>query len=258
MLLKNSAARATAAAFILGGLAVSASPASAAEKTEGRVENRMEKSEVRIITVDDNEKMTVAGVKEPGRIEIRKQDGVKTVRIWDRKGKLITENAYGEADATPYDTITMTSADGVARTIDMTKSPEPPLPPTPPEPYDVGSQDGAQTFVFENDGPGGEKRAHKVVIKRIGGEQTQSADCRGGGDNAEIYEIETIEGKERRVEIFCFKNDGAGARADGLRAAIKQLEADGAIEAAHREKAIAWLKEELAKAEQEAAQAEKQ
>lgn len=257
-MLENSAARATAAALILGGLTVSAGHAGAAEKTEGRVENRMEKSEVRIIAVDDKEKMTVAGVKEPGRIEIRKQDGVKTVRIWDRKGKLVTENAYGEADATPYDAITVTSADGVARMIDMTKSPEPPLPPTPLEPFDVDSQNGAQTFVFENDGPGGEKRALNVAIKRMDGEQTQSAECRGDDDNTEIYEIETIEGKERRVEIICLKNDVAGARADGLRAAIKQLEADGAIEAAHREKAIARLKEELAKAEQDAAQAEKQ
>lgn len=264
MLLKSkpkfagASARAIAAALVIAGVAASASYSYADEGA--RKEKRVS---TQVIQVDKGETLKIAGDDSAAKIEVKVKDGKKTVRTWDRKGKLLSEDVYGADDETPYDQIVIVDAKGEEHAFDLSKPAEPPLPPEAPLPPDAPSpldvltwsdDEDAMSFVFA--GEPGEPGAHPRIIM-LDGDGDHSAHCEDiGGWETEV-DAKSADGKKTvRKEIVCVAGDRAKdpeRRAEALRRAIDRMEAQAAREAAHREKMMAKLRAELAEAEKEAA-----
>lgn len=258
MLLKNRAnssaavGRAIAAALIVAGLAASASYSYAAEKDakkEVKVVKSVEKSAVQVIRVDGDEEMKIDGVEHANKIEVRNENDVRTVKIWDKDGKLISENAYGPDENMPFDTIVLIDKGGkkkVLRIDDFSNL------------NGLGDdrkvmifkgRDGDNAFAWnydsDNDRPG-EKR--KVVVV-MGDDGVPGIDltCRTmelkTGDDGHSEEIRCLSAADTK---------DPAARAAALKTAIAHLEDSARKEAEHREKMLAKLRAELADAEKEA------
>ncbi|MGE0182107.1 MAG: M56 family metallopeptidase [Parvularculaceae bacterium] len=247
---KSSAAkgRLLAAMLVAAGVAASASYSYAAND-EGRKASR---TSTQVIQVDDGETLTVAGAKNATKIEIKVKNGKKTVKAWDRKGKLLEDKVYDADDETPFDRVVITNKKGEEHAIDLTHPIEPPM---PPEGMDWSSDDDAMAYVFGHDGAPGEHR--KVIVLSGDFDGDHGADCEGAeGSTVDIEREGPDGGKIVHKEIVCIAGSGAkdpAKRAEALRNAIDHMEKQAAEETARRERMIAKLRADLAKAESEAA-----
>ena len=247
------AGRAIAASLIAIAIAASASYSYAADKSAKAEKTEPVKKHrsvsVSVYSVNPGEKLKIAGVSDATKIEIRNVNGERTVRIWNRKGALVSENKYGPDEKMPFEEITMVDKEGKANTIDISHPPEQPMALTTPE-----------WRMSEGDG---EHQQHKVIVINKGDGETVDfvGDCASSEGGANVFafsdEDESDDGEHRVMkQIICLDGDenaDPAKRAGALRKVIDRLEADGKREAAHREKMIATLKAELARAEKDAA-----
>lgn len=251
MLIKNrkmqgaAVGRALAAALIVAGVGASSSYSYAAEKDakkEVKLVKTHKSSMVRAVVADDDETLEMGNVKNVKKIEVQNNNGVRTVRAWDKSGKLISEDVFGPDDEMPFDTIKVVGKDGKTETFDIAT---PPHPPAPGEPFAwVDAEDG-EAFAWTSDDDG-HKKKHKVVVIKNAGEHPGGLDCDAinveGGDDVERH-------------VVCLGGDGAkdpAARAAALKEAIAHMEEAARREAEHREKVLTKLRAELAEAEKEA------
>lgn len=211
-------ARILGATLALVGLAASAGYSQAEERKDERVV--VKTSAVSIIKVDGGESIEYAGVKNGKKVEILKEDGVKTVRVYGGDGKLLVEKVYKPGEAAPAGAIVIRDKDGKTRTLDPDAPPGAPAAPMPPTPPGAGQSDcEARGGVFT---------------------ENESADADG----------------KRTVSITCIVSASSGdpkAKAEALRATIAKLEKDSDIPTDQRAAMIAKLREKLAAAEKEAA-----
>lgn len=224
MLMKAGTRRPARRARILGatlaliGLAASAGYSQAEERKEERVV--VKTSAVSIIKVDGGESIEYAGVKNGKKVEIRKENDAKTVRVYDGDGKLLVEKVYLPGEAGPADSIIIRNKDGKTRTLDPDAPPGPPAAPMAPTPPGAG----------------------KLDCESRGGVFTESEKTDADG--------------KRTVSITCIVSSATGdpkARAEALRATIAKLEKDSDIPTDQRAAMIAKLREKLAAVEKEAA-----
>lgn len=241
----SAAGRALAAALIIAGVGASASYSYAADETAPKKKEKVIKTEkkssssVSVIRVDGDEKLKIDGIKGAHKIEVRNEDGQRTVKVWDKDGVLVSENTYGAGDKMPFETIAIIDADGKTQTIDISRAPETP---------------GAFAWASADDAPG-EKR--KIMIFKGDGDHPMDIDCAdGGGALIDIDEDTTsVGGSSARKSVVCIASAGGendpAARAEALKKAIAHMELQAAEEEKRRREVIAKLRAELAKAESE-------
>lgn len=252
MLLKNarksSAAvgRVVAASLIAAGVAASASYSYAAAGKDAEWTAKEEKKvvSVSVIKADGDEAIEIDGIKGAKKVEIQTENGVKTVKVWDKNGKLLSEKTMKPGEGADQ-SVTIVTADGKSKTIAIGK----------PDEFDWTSE-----MVAGDEH--GEHRVRKVVV--VDGDGAAGhfiGDCspEGGDTQKMVFSNKEDSGTGetyRMKQIVCLDGE-AGAdpskRAEALRKVIDRMEADGKREAEHRAKMMATLKEELAKAEKEAA-----
>jgi beta-lactamase regulating signal transducer with metallopeptidase domain len=254
MLLKNRAnasaavGRALAAALIFAGVAASASYSYAAEKDAKKEMKTVKKesvSSINVIEADDGETTDIEDVKGAHKVEIRNENGVRTVKAWDKNGKLISERTMKGDDGDRK--IRIVTKDGKEKTVIIGAAP--------------GHPTWAVDLFGDDDGEAGERKMRKVIVvgKGDGEEMNFVGNC---APNLEAHALflsdddESDDG-ERRImkQVICI--DGAhdadpAKRAETLRKVIDRMEADSKREAEHRAKMIEKLKAELAAAENEA------
>ena len=225
--------RALAAALIIAGVGASASYSYAAD------EKAPQKKEKTVKTEKKTSSVSVIRVDGAHKIEVRNEDGKRTVKVWDKDGKLLSENVYGPDDKMPFQTITVIGKDGKAQTIDISRAPE------APGAFAWASADGAP----------GEKR--KIMIFNGDGEHPTDIHCDGAdGALVDIDEEITSDGAGgAKRRIVCIASAGGekdpAARAEALKKAIAHMELQAAEEEKRRREVIAKLRAELAKAESE-------
>ena len=282
------------AAFTAASLAGTASYGYAPDDDDGdrRVSIERKTTSVSVITVDKDETLVIDGVKNPGKIEIREENGDRTVKIFDRKGKLISENVYGPDAKMPFDKIVIKKKDGKEQTIAIGR--------------DGGFKENFLAKFHGGDGdvmflgghPGmGEKRVFafkstddedsvhafsgdmgwemefdgdmtwdmeldghkKVMVMRGGPHPMLMGDCMSGGDGPMVFSWKDEDGKGDQKtathEVICLSGDDEAdpkKRAEMLRKTIAHMEENAKRDAERREAMIAKMKEELKKAEKEA------
>lgn len=261
--LKSSTAksRVVAALLALAGAAAFANYSVAAEKpSENKttvVEKQSKTTSVSVIEVDDDESMEVGG-KSAAKVEVRVENGKKTVRAWDKKGKLLTDDVYGPDESSPADAIVIRTKDGKVKTIDMSEVAVPPTPPVPPlaplAPLPPEAKGERRVFIMRDGDMDWSEAGDREVFVMRGGEMdwSEAANCEGNA----LFELEETSGKDakrtKERSIVCLDGETKGdpkARAEALRKAIDRMEKRAAEEAAHREALLAKMREELAKAE---------
>ncbi len=237
--------RALAAALIIAGVGASASYSYAADETAPKKKEKVIKTEkksstVNIIRVDDDEKLKIDGVEGAKKIEVRNENGVRTVKIWDKGGKLLTENVYGPDDKMPFESVIMIGKDGASQTIDFAQTP------VPPDAFAWVDAEGAESFAWTSgDDKDGKRR--KVIVIDGDGDLSSNIEC----DAMRVKTGENGSDKEFLCVGFADGKDPV-ARAAALRKAIEHMEESGRREAEHREKMLAKLRADLAEAEKEA------
>lgn len=269
MLMKNgkkgSAAvgRALAAALIIAGVAASASYSYAADKDAKKektvVKTEKKVSSVNVFSGEGDEELRIDGVEGAKKIEVRNENGERTVKIWDKDGKLISENVYGPDDKMPFETIVMIEKDGKKKvvTLDALQG-HPRLMGGLSDLEGLGDDrkvmifrsgdggDNAFAWDFgDDDGGPGEKRKFVVVV----GDDGPSLDLMC--DTMEVKAGEDGADKDIRCLSSADAKDPA-ARAAALKKAIAHMEESARKQAEHREKLLAKLRAELAEAEKEA------
>lgn len=250
----GASARAIAAAFIVSGLAASASYSWAADDAK-----KGSRESTQVIAVDAGEKLKINGDDRAAKIEVKVKDGKKTVKTLDAKGKLLTENVYGADDETPYDRVVIVDKKGKESTVDLSGDIMPPMPPDAPLPPDVmfwsGEDGDAMAFVMDHDleGDGGEHRVEKRIMLSGDFHGDHKMDCSEEG--AETVDVETSSADGKKVvrkEIVCIAGSGAkdpATRAEALRKALDHMEKENA----RRDAMMKKLRADLAAAEKEAA-----
>ena len=275
---------ASAAALVAGGLAATANYSYAAEKTANKADTKVEKKTISTVAVeaDKGETLKIKGVKNAGKIEVKDVNGDRTVRIYDTKGKLVSENTYGPDDKMPYETIVVTDKDGKEQTVDL-------------EPMDgahslsfIGENGKGATFIVKKgddadyeflskDGEkmrvrvdslidedsefvakDGERRVMKFTT--MGGPgATFVGDCTGDEAKGGPVKLEWIgedgDGADGTVthQIICLTGDDAKPehRAEALRKVISRMEEDAKQDAERRANLIKELREKLDAVEKE-------
>lgn len=268
---KKSPARVTAgvvavAVFTAASLAATASYGFADEKKVTKTitvkaDEAQEKKTTStvIITADDGESLNIGGVKNAGKIVVQEENGERMVKVYDKKGKLLTEDVYGPDDDMPYDKVTITDKKGEDKTISITGAR------TPHDVMLLAGDDMDFDIMLPPDAPL-PPDAHGVRKVMVIGDDAHAfnmADCGDGGPNApKIFEwreqdVDGLDDQEKTVthEVICISDAAAGAdpeaRAEHLRNAIASLEESAKREAERREAMIARLKEQLKQAEQQ-------
>jgi beta-lactamase regulating signal transducer with metallopeptidase domain len=221
--------RSLAAALVLFSLGASADYARAGGKTDER-RTEVKSSVVSVIEVDGGETIEYDGVAGARRIEIREENGVKTVRVYDDRGKLLTENVYGPGEASPADVIVVRGKDGKTRTIKIAAM-VPPAPPAAPPPPDAPLPPDAP------DAPAA--GAGKADCEARGGVYTESAEASEKGGRRTMT----------RTAMCMIGDSESGSKADALRAAIAKVESDPSLSAEQRAGILAKLREQLAATE---------
>lgn len=240
--------RAIAASLIAIAIAASASYSYAAEKDAKKetqtVKRDQSVSSINVIEADDGEAIEIDGVKGAHKIEIRNENGVRTTKVWDGNGKLISEKT-APADDKAGKSIKIVGKDGKAKTIIIGAAPDHP-----------------EWSMSEGEGDG-EHQQHKVIVINKGDGETVDFVGHCSPDDGDAHtmtfsdEDESDDGDHRVTkQIICLdgeENASPEKRAEALRKVIDRMEADGKREAAHRAKMLSTLKAELAKAEKDAA-----
>ncbi|MFZ5618433.1 MAG: hypothetical protein ACOZAA_14060, partial [Pseudomonadota bacterium] len=198
-------------------------------------------SSVNVISVDEGEALEIEGVKNAKKIEIRNENGNRTVKIWDKNGKLVSEDAYGPGEKTPYDTIVVVGADGKKKTIEIGVEPD--------HPHWIGELGELEGLGGGDDD--GVRREHKVIVFSGDGDPSLDMQCDAirmkkgdGGADEDVLCLGYADATDEK---------DPAARAKALRRAIEHMEASAKKEAEHRAAMIAQLREQLAAAEKEAA-----
>ena len=236
-----AAGTAAVAMFTAVSLAATASYGFAEAPTAQAGKEMKKKSYSRtVISVDKGETLEVPGHNNATMIDVERKDGVRTVRVYGKNKKLLSEDVYGPAQTMPYDQV-VTVKDGERRTINIDGGEHPahpahpvaPIPPVPGAAYEViiSGDHGDHDFAMAHC-DGGEELEGPVVMEWSSDEGdtsiTREVICIGGGDSADPKD-----------------------RAKHLRKAIAQLEDNAKREAERREAMIARLKEQLKEAEKQ-------
>ncbi len=240
------AARAAAAALIVSGIALSASYSVAApgdaQKSSEKAESKTETRSVsrRVISVDEGEALILDGDRKFSKVDVSEENGVKTVKLYDKDGKLVSERVFGPSEESPIRQIILVDKDGKSREIDLRDMSSPPLPPDAPFPLGPG-----QKFVFLNEGGAGEG----FMWDFCEGDRVTTDD---------VTEEEGSEGKRFIMrKLVCADSENMAdpaRRAEMFERTIKRME-EG-VE--RQQEAIARMKRQLADAEKEAANAKKE
>ncbi len=280
MLLKNqkksrlrlAAGAVSVAAITAASLAGTASYGFAPDKDQDstRVMEREVKS-VQVVSVDGDEQLVIDGVEGAAKLEIVKEDGVSTVKVYDADGNVISENVYAGGEPIALGKVVIVGKDGDERNV-VVKA--------------LGDHDleglalvhrlgGDKQIVMLNTDPHGaemEKRAvfvgdmkgdagaNMVFMPHDGEQFFEMSQCSSGEDGAGAMVLEWTDeeaGDEHRFvtkEVICLSGDDADPemRAEMLRKAIASMEDSAKREAEQRKKIIKELREELKKAEKEA------
>lgn len=283
--LRLVAGGAAVAVFTVASLAGTASYGYAAhpghEETAANVERKTTSTSV--ITVDKGETLEIDGVKNAGKIEIREENGDRTVKIYDRKGKLISENVYGPDAAMPFDKIVIKKKDGKEQTIALDRAGRfegdflAKFRGAEGDVMFLGGHPGmGEKRVFAFTGAEGEDGAFafsddmewdmaleggkKVMVMRGGPHPMATGHCIEGGDGAPMvfsWKDEDSEGDKKIIthDVICLSGDNESdpkKRAEMLRKTIEHMEESAKRDAERRETMIARMREELKKAEKEA------
>lgn len=246
------------------------------EKQESRATRTSETSKT-VIEADGDEKLKIGDIKNAGRIEVTRKDGERTVRIYDKKGKLLSDNTYGPDEELPINEVVVIGKDGTERTIVLASPADRKL--------------GMLFLGKEGGGDGKEKRV--IVISgddaRLVSSDTYAADIElleglEGGQGSytihfsdgqhEGYAVKTCssddgEGEPVMLEwkdedgdetnktveyaIICLTGEDADPehRAEALRKAIDRMEENAKKEEARRQKMIEKLRKQLQELEAE-------
>ncbi|MBI1366790.1 MAG: hypothetical protein GC153_12655 [Alphaproteobacteria bacterium] len=249
---KNSKlGRALAVCFVAAGLAASASYTYAASNNETdrtKEEKQIVNTKTEIIEADGKDKLVIPGVKGAVKIEVTTKNGPRTVRVFDKKGNLLTEKKYGPDEPMEFDSITLKSSDGRERVVRL------------------GDPITADAMWIENESAesGDRKKVKKTVV--VSGDDKDNPaeltaelcnDTGSGESHVFVFSERNDDRAEKSAEkrVVCLRGvDSAdpAKRADALRKAIESMEASAKAEAEHRQEILAKLREELAKAEAEA------
>ncbi|MEZ5920402.1 MAG: M56 family metallopeptidase [Parvularculaceae bacterium] len=254
------AARLTAALLIAGGLALTANYAEAREaKDDAKVAVKEKKKKtstsITIITVDKGETMTIKGFKDPGKFYLKNENGVRTIKIWNRKDVLVSENTYAAGEKLPFEEIVVKKKDGKTKVIHLNKEPGHP---------DVAYFD--KDFDWNDDFPpppghNGDGHDEHIVIMGAGDDIPHppafsfANGCNDDASNVIVDLGDDIGEHHVHKQVICLDGDDAKdpkARAETLKKAIARMEERKARTAEAQQAAINRLKEELAKAEKDA------
>lgn len=248
------AGAAIAAAFTATSLAATASYGFADEKPAKKEERIVEKKQkkVWVVSSDGEEALQADGVEGASKVEINEENGERTVRTYDKDGKLLSENIYGPDAELPFKTIKFRDEDGNEQEFNVAQA-----------------LDGSE-FVFVGKGDfemerltqDGKKRVMAFSTAGGSGElphhEFDMATCEGG-DDGDIMLLEwkdedsTATNKIITRDIVCVDGDAdPEKRADALRKMITLMEDSAKKDAERRKEHIAKMREELKKAEQEA------
>ena len=217
-------------------------------ETGARIFHKSKHSKM-VIEADKGETLMVAGVKGAAKIDIDEEDGVRTVKVYDSKGKLLSENTYGPDDKMPFEDIVIKDKDGKEQTISVAST--------------GGKRMHKMMFIGE---PGdGEKR---IMEFDFDGDHEMMMDgdhdvmftghCSGSDDSdhkpvlLEWKDEDNKDGvKAVTREVVCLTGDEAdpAKRAEVLRKVITRMEADAKRDAERRAAMIAKMREELKEAE---------
>lgn len=216
-----------------------------------------------IITADDGETMKIDGVKNPGKLVIEEENGERNVQIFDRKGKLISEDIYDDDDEMPFETVTLINKkDGKEQTISIKRAGAPHR----VRVFTTGDVDADTDFdsIAAPDAPlPPEASAMRWVTVTSDGAHGdhyfQMADCNGvEADDPMVlsWGEDDGDGGERVIsrEVICLSDHDSAdpeARAEHLRKAIARMEESAKRDAERREAMIARLKEQLKEAEKQ-------
>ncbi len=268
---KNSPARllvgaVSVIAFTAASLGATASYGFTDANTDVRVAKHKKRSAT-TIHVDDDETMEIDGVKNPAKIEYEDEDGVRTVRIYNKKGKLISEDTYQPGEELPFDEVRVRTKDGDVRKFKIDR------------PHgekrvsivklhgdgdadvdwnvEILADDIEHDYVFAGDSEGDFVKSFAFVtgegphIMQLGG---MTSDCLRSEDEdgRMVLEWRSDDGDEAVEasphEIICIGGDDAAdpaARAEALRNAIDHMEENAKREAERREKLLVKLRAEL-------------
>ncbi len=285
MLLKNPkksplrllAGAASVIAFTAASLGATASYGFDEGKKE-RVVIEASKNSNMTISVDDGETLEIDGVKNPGKIELENKNGERTVRIYNKRGKLISENVYGPDDEMPFNEVVIKNKDGETHRVNLTES-------SPEKRFvmrRIGKADGDHDMnwtvdvigdgedgnVFFFDGDSGADVVREFEFKggdggrvmAFGGDMSAHCLHLEGDDAPAVFEwrTEKKDGDDAETvvrsgtnsftrEIVCLDASEADPekRAELLRKAIDRMEANAKREAERREEMIAKMRKEL-------------
>lgn len=287
MLLKNQkksplrllAGAASVVAFTAASLGATASYGFEDAKKDVRIVKDKRVSTKMTIEVDDNETMEIEGVRNPAKVEFENENGVRTVRVYNKRGRLVSENVYGKDEEMPFDEVTIRTKDGESKVIPLDR----PHKSLTVELLKLGSGDHDMNWTVDVlsdedhdvlflDGD------HDVDIVRefafkggdgarvmaFGGDMSGHCLHLEGEDAPAVFEwrTEDVDGDEVvkksgtasfTREIVCLDASEADPekRAELLRKAIDQMEANAKREAERREKVIAKMREELKEIEED-------
>ncbi|WP_425408901.1 M56 family metallopeptidase [Hyphococcus sp.] len=267
-----------AAAFIAASLAATASYGYQDEDTDMTIIDAEQSSKM-TITVNDEETMEIEGLRNPAKVEYDNQNGARTVRVYNKRGKLISEDIYEPGETMAFDEVVVKNNDGeTTHRINLSK---PPAPPAPPQ-FSLMKSDGldgdGMVWSYESD-TGGEHR--QVIIRKgangaaepfafsSGGEPfamafgDMDAECIDMGDDGPVImqwrsengsDDNDIKVHKRSHEIVCLDRENAAPaeRAEALRKAIAHMEENAKREAKRREEMIAKMRAQLQEAEEDA------
>lgn len=244
------AARAAAAALVVSGIALTASYSAAApsdeKKSDGQTAPKAETRSVsrRVISVDKGETLILDGDRKFSKVDVSEENGVRTVKLYDKDGKLVSERVFGPSEESPIRQIILVDKDGKSREIDLTDVPFPPMPPDAPfPPIAPGS------FIFLGD----LEDDHEPL------EAFLWDSCDDGREQMESVAEEKVKDGNRIIirKVACADGENMvdpARRAEMFKRTIERME-----EGVERQReAISRMKEQLADAEKEAANAKKE
>ena len=202
-----------------------------------------------VVEADEGETLLIEGVKGATKIAISEENGDRTVKSYDKNGKLLSEKKYGPDDKMPFETIVFKDKDGKEQTISVAST--------------GGKRMHKMMFIGE---PGdGEKR---IMEFDFDGDHEMMMDgdhdvmftghCSGSDDSdhkpvlLEWKDEDNKDGvKAVTREVVCLTGDEAdpAKRAEVLRKVITRMEADAKRDAERRAAMIAKMREELKEAE---------
>lgn len=276
MLLKNPnatpgrllAGAAAVALLTAAGLAATASYGHAADRSAPEAPQKTRRT-ITVMVADKGETMILDGEKRISKFYYENENGTRTLRIYDLKGKMTSEDIYEPGEDMPERKVVFTGKNGEKKEMTIGAepvAPEAPLPPAAPEgaamkrvmildgddlegDFDLlAPEDGERRImVFKNsDGDDMEfeyalSGEHQTSCVATNGEDAIKIEWADGGDGDRIVE----------KQVICLTGDDAKPenRAAALRKLIARMEADARRDAERRKEMIMRMKEELKKAE---------